>query len=40
MLNSWELVLPLNVVHRLRTGYSVGPSSIKAMMADATGFES
>lgn len=40
MLNSWELVLPLNVVHRLRTGYSVGPSSIKATMADATGFES
>lgn len=37
MLNLWELVLPLNVVCRLRTGYGVGPSCIKAMMADVAG---
>lgn len=34
-LNLWELVLPLDVVCRLSTGYSVGPSCIEAMMADA-----
>lgn len=32
MLNLWELVLPLIVVCRLRTVYSVGPSCIKAVM--------
>lgn len=36
-LNLWELVLPLDVVCRLSTGYSVGPSCIEAILADAAG---